>query len=148
MLYGRTAHYITLHSFKQRFFPYTSPITSRRFLENTEIYLNAVAKEAELREKCVILDSATYDNLRRENSGVPYSFALFGYTLGADLPDKVFNHPIFQEMYLAAVDMVTRSNVSGFFPFVPPLLLILNSIMIGLIFVQHRVIERTWTLSQ
>lgn len=106
-----------------------------------------MVKEAELREKCVILDSATYDNLRRENSGVPYSFALFGYTLGADLPDEIFNHPIFQEMYLAAVDMVIWSNVSGFFPFVPLLLLILNGIMIGLIFVQHRAIERTRTLS-
>ena len=74
--------------------------------------MNGFSVEAELREKNVVLDLASYDPLRRENSAVRYCFGLFGYVLGLDLPDEIFEHPIFMEMHLAAVDMVTWSNVS------------------------------------
>lgn len=65
-----------------------------------------------MREKNIVVDLASYDPLRRENSAVRYSFGLFGYVLSLDLPDEIFNHPVFMEMHLAAVDMVTWSNVS------------------------------------
>ena len=98
-------------SFKQRFFSRAGPITSRRFLEHTGIFLNAVVKEAELREKSLILDLASYDAVRRENSGVPYCFEVIGYALGLDLPDEVYHHTSYREMCTAAVDMVAWANV-------------------------------------
>ncbi|GJE85104.1 terpenoid synthase [Phanerochaete sordida] len=96
--------------FKQRFFPYAGPATARRFLEHTESYVLGFAREAELREQGVVLDLAAYEPHRRENSAVRYAFGLFGYLLGMDLPDAVFEHPVYMEMHLAAVDMVCWAN--------------------------------------
>ena len=50
--------------------------------------------------------------LRRENSAVRFCFGMFGFTLGLDLPDEIFEHPIMMRLHLAAVDMVCWSNVS------------------------------------
>lgn len=97
--------------FKQRFFPYAGSATAGRFLKHTEDYVYGFTREAELREKNIVLDLKSYDPLRRENSAVRYCFGLFGYVLGLDLPDEIFEHPAFVEMHLAAVDMVTWSNV-------------------------------------
>ena len=83
------------------------PTSCRRFLQRTERYLTAVTREAELREDNVIPDFASYDALRRQNSGVPYCFELFGYLFGVDLPDEIYHHPVLQEIYFAAVDMVS-----------------------------------------
>ena len=99
-------------SFKKRLFPYAGPATAQRFLQHTEDYVKGFSREAELRENNVVLDLASYDPLRRENSAVRYCFGLFGYVLGLDLPHEIFEHPVFMEMHLAAVDMVTWSNVS------------------------------------
>nr|BCX55498.1 sesquiterpene synthase [Phanerodontia chrysosporium] len=96
--------------FKKRFFPYAGPATTRRFLKHTEDYVLGFAREAELREKNVVLSLAAYDPLRRENSAVRYCFGLFGYLLGMDLPDEIFEHPLYMEMHLAAVDMVCWAN--------------------------------------
>lgn len=88
------------------------PVSRRRFVQETERYLTAVTREAQLREKRTILDLASYNTLRRQNSGAPYSFELFGYLFGVDLPDEVYYHPVMQEMYFAAVDMISWANVS------------------------------------
>ena len=87
------------------------PVSQRRFIQETERYLTAVTQEAQLREKRTILDLASYNVLRRQNSGAPYSFELFGYLFGVDLPDEVYNHPVMREMYFAAVDMICWANV-------------------------------------
>ncbi len=102
-----------LRSFRARFFPHTGPATLRRFLKHTEAYVHGFGREAELREAGVVLDVESYNVLRRENSAVRYCFGLFGFLLGLDLPDEIFEHPIMMEMHLAAVDMVTWSNVSS-----------------------------------
>ncbi|PSR88980.1 hypothetical protein PHLCEN_2v4942 [Hermanssonia centrifuga] len=96
--------------FRARFFPHTGPATLRRFLKHTEAYVHGFGREAELREAGVVLDVESYNVLRRENSAVRYCFGLFGFLLGLDLPDEIFEHPIMMEMHLAAVDMVTWSN--------------------------------------
>ncbi|GJE85113.1 terpenoid synthase [Phanerochaete sordida] len=96
--------------FKRRFFPYSGPATARRFLEHSENYVLGFAREAELREQGVVLDRATYEPYRRENSGTRYAFGTFGYVLGMDLPDEIFEHPVYMEMHYAAVDMVCWSN--------------------------------------
>ncbi|GJE85112.1 terpenoid synthase [Phanerochaete sordida] len=96
--------------FKRRFFPYAGPATSHRFLEHSKNYVLGFAREAELREQGVVLDFATFGPFRRENSGARYVLGAFGYLLGMDMPDEIFEHPIYMEMHLAAVDMICWSN--------------------------------------
>lgn len=98
--------------FRDRFIPNCGPYTLARFLQHSEDYVHAFEKEADYREDGTVLDVDAYDTLRRENSAVRYCFGLFGYILGVDLPDTIFYHPVMFRMHLAAVDMVTWSNVS------------------------------------
>lgn len=84
----------------------------RRFLVHSKDYIEAVTREAELREEGKVLDLASYTPLRRENSAVRLCFGLFEYCLGLDLPDEVFEDPVFISLYRAAMDMVCWSNVS------------------------------------
>jgi hypothetical protein len=107
--------YWWLHSFKARLLPDVGPATLRRFIKHTEDYVNGFGVEAELREKNVVLDIPAYNKLRRENSAVRYCFGLFGYLLDDDLPDEIFEHPVFMRMHLAAVDMIAWANVCSFF---------------------------------
>jgi len=86
------------------------PACHRRFIKHAEDYIDAVVFEAELRERNEVLDIESFIPHRRENSGVPLCFAIFGYVLGADLPDEIFYDPVMMRMYLAAVDMVCWSN--------------------------------------
>lgn len=74
--------------------------------------MRGFGREAELREKGIVLDTQSYMVLRRENSAVRYCFGLFGYLLDIDIPDTVFYHPVVMRMHLAAVDMVCYANVS------------------------------------
>ncbi|EPT02354.1 hypothetical protein FOMPIDRAFT_1048039 [Fomitopsis schrenkii] len=72
--------------------------------------VNAVAVEAELRERDEVLDPESYIVLRRENSAVRLCFGMFGFTLGLDLPDEIFEHPVLMRLHLAAVDMICWAN--------------------------------------
>ncbi|KAI0784175.1 terpenoid synthase [Abortiporus biennis] len=82
----------------------------QRFIKHCRDYMTAVAREAELREQGIVLDLKSYEPLRRENSAVRCCFGLFGHTLGLDLPDEIFYHPLLYSMHLDAVDMVCWSN--------------------------------------
>lgn len=82
-----------------------------RFLKNWETYCASVITEAELREQGKVLDVDAFVALRRENSAVRLCFSLIEYCFGIDLPDEVFEHPIFLEIYWAAADLVCWSNV-------------------------------------
>lgn len=119
-----TSYYtLILSRFQERLFPRMGPACYRRFVDHVENYINAFVKEAEYREKNVVLDMASYEILRRENSAVRCCFGLFGYVLGLDLPDEIFEHPDMMAMHLAAVDMVCWSNVRDFlisFPMTSP----------------------------
>ena len=90
------------------------PTCSTRFLENCKKYVDAVAREAELREAGRVLDLESFMPLRRNNSAVPLCFSLIEYALGTNLPDEVFEDPNFVKAYLAGVDLVCWSNVSYF----------------------------------
>ncbi|KAI0661547.1 terpenoid synthase [Cubamyces menziesii] len=96
--------------FTARLLKHCGPLTYRRFVKHCKDYIEAVAKEAELRERGEVLDLASYQILRRENSAVRFCFGLAGYALGIDLPDEVVEHPTFMAMHLATVDMVCWSN--------------------------------------
>ena len=84
----------------------------RRFVKHFEDYIDAVAKEAEYRERGEVLNMASFEALRRENSAIRLCFGLFEFCFGVDLPDEVFNDPTFTTLYWAAADMVCWSNVS------------------------------------
>lgn len=75
-------------------------------------YVNAVAREAEYRERGEVLDIDAFQTLRRENSAIRLCFGLFEFALGIDLPDFVFQDPHCMTLYWAAADMVCWSNVS------------------------------------
>ena len=88
------------------------PRSSARFLENCKNYVDAVGREAELRERGRVLNLESFMPLRRENSAVRLCFSLIEYVLGINLPDEVFEDPNFVKAYFAGVDLVCWANVS------------------------------------
>ena len=82
-------------------------------MAHCEAYVNAVAREAELRERGEVLDVASFEPLRRENSAIRLCFGLFEFALGIDLPDEVFEDEAFMNLYWAGADMVCWANVSA-----------------------------------
>ncbi|GBE88250.1 Linoleate 10R-lipoxygenase COP4 [Sparassis crispa] len=96
--------------FRARLLQHAGPGCLRRFLKHCEDYVEAVGREAEFRERGQVLDMASFETLRRENSAIRLCFGLFEYVLGVDLPDHVFEDPIFMTLYWAAADMVCWSN--------------------------------------
>ncbi|OBZ72733.1 Linoleate 10R-lipoxygenase COP4 [Grifola frondosa] len=96
--------------FRARFLQFAGPACFRRFLKHCDDYVDAVAREAEYRERGEVLDMASFESLRRENSAIRLCFGLFEFVLGVDLPDAVFQDPRFMNLYWAAADMVCWSN--------------------------------------
>ncbi|KAI0649319.1 terpenoid synthase [Trametes meyenii] len=96
--------------FKQRLLAFAGPNSYRRFLMHCDDYVNAVAREAEYRERGEVLSVAAFQTLRRENSAIRLCFGLFEFCLGIDLPDAVFQDEHFMTLYWAAADMVCWSN--------------------------------------
>ncbi|KAF8501379.1 isoprenoid synthase domain-containing protein [Russula emetica] len=96
--------------FRERLTHTTGPRSFRRFLKHSEDYIECVSREAEYRERGEILDMESFKHLRRENSAIRLCFGLFEYSLGIDLPDEVFQNPIFERLYWAAADMVCWAN--------------------------------------
>ncbi|KAH0585068.1 Pentalenene synthase [Termitomyces sp. J132] len=96
--------------FRKRLMCLFGPKATARFLRNWETYCASVITEAELREKGKILDVDAFITLRRENSAVRLCCSLIEYCFGTDLPDEVFEHPVFLEIYWAAVDLVCWAN--------------------------------------
>ncbi|KAI0058770.1 terpenoid synthase [Artomyces pyxidatus] len=96
--------------FRTRLLRTSGPCSFRRFLQHSEDYINCVAKEAEYRERGEVLDMDSFRDLRRENSAIRLCFGLFEFSLGIDLPDEVFENPIFSSLYWAAADMVCWAN--------------------------------------
>ncbi len=100
-----------LSSFKQLHLARAGPDTARRFLEHLCSYARTVGKEAELRERDEILDIRGYIALRREIGGVKSCFDLVEYCLDINLPQEIYEDPVFVSGYNAAMDQITWSNV-------------------------------------
>lgn len=97
--------------FRERLFK-KAPLKARqRFVQHCADYIDAVAREARLRQQGEVLGLQEYTLLRRENSGVRPCFAFFEYVHAIDLPDEVFEDPVFMRLYYAAVDMICWANV-------------------------------------
>ncbi|KAH9925105.1 isoprenoid synthase domain-containing protein [Fomitopsis serialis] len=96
--------------FRARLLQCAGPGCVRRFFKHCEDYIDAVAQEAELRGRGVVLDMASYEALRRENSATRPCLVLTESCLGIELPDEVLDDPTFMSLYWAAVDMINWSN--------------------------------------
>lgn len=84
-----------------------------RYLQQSNSYIECMAKVAMYREQGQILDMESFKYLRRENSALRMCLILLESTLGVDLPDIVFEDETFLRMYWAAVDMVCWVNMSA-----------------------------------
>lgn len=123
---------------------HAGPRSHQRFLQHSIDYVTAVGKEAEYREQGEILDLASYETLRRENSAVRLCFSLCELCLGIDLPDEIFEDDDFMALYWAACDMVCWSNVGsislrsqlGRIAYLPS--------CAGRVLVSHGTDQRTW----
>ncbi|OJA08758.1 hypothetical protein AZE42_08877 [Rhizopogon vesiculosus] len=96
--------------FRQGLLRSAKPQFFKRFLDNLKRYTKAVAQEAELREAGEVYDLINFVPLRRENSAIRCCFSFIEFNFGIELPDEVFDDPVFQSVYFAAVDMVCWSN--------------------------------------
>ncbi|KAH9035467.1 isoprenoid synthase domain-containing protein [Lactarius deliciosus] len=96
--------------FRARLTRTSGPCSFRRFLKHCQDYIECVAQEAEYRERGEVLDMESFKHLRRENSAIRLCFGLFEYSLGIDLPDEIFENPVFESLYWAAADMVCWAN--------------------------------------
>ena len=61
----------------------------RRLVVSCRDYIDAVCREAELRQRGEVLGLEEYRILRRENIALRLCFSLFEYCFGFDLPDEV-----------------------------------------------------------
>ena len=74
--------------------------------------MEAVQKEAEYRESGKVVDMEYYHYVRRGSSAALSCFTLFEPALGINLPDKVVDHPAFEEISIIGLDLYCWSNVS------------------------------------
>ncbi|KAF5359538.1 hypothetical protein D9756_003313 [Leucocoprinus leucothites] len=96
--------------FRARFVRLAGPNNLRRFVKLCEDYTRCVIREAELREAGKVLSMQEYIPLRRNNSAVLLCLALIEYILGIDLPEDMYENPIFMKAYWAACDHVCWAN--------------------------------------
>lgn len=79
-----------------------------RFIDSFTTYLRAVAVEAIDREQGHCLGIDDHFKYRRETGGMLPWFALCGMEM--NLPDKVYHHPAFVDMFECAADLITVDN--------------------------------------
>ena len=101
-----------MYSFRARFVQLAGPNNLHRFVKLCGEYTRCVTREAELREAGEVLSMQEYIPLRRNNSAVLLCLALNEYILGIDLPQDIYENPVFMKAYWAACDHVCWANVS------------------------------------
>lgn len=79
-------------------------------MRNFGEYTDAVAQEAEDRERGHIRNTKDYLALRRVTIGVRPSFDFF--LLSEDLPDSVLAHPHIERLVICGTDLILLENVS------------------------------------
>lgn len=102
----------SLFSFRERFMKFATPRHLQRFLERCKQLMLGAAEEAKLRQRGEVLSLDAYIPLRRVNVGVYVCFAFTEAVLGVDLPEEVYNDPVFNRLYDTATDLVWWANVS------------------------------------
>ena len=95
-----------------RFATHFSPTLRARFVAHNKDYVESVVHEAVLRSEGVILNEGDYRDLRRVNGAVVIFFDLIEVILGTELPEEVHKDDVFEQVYMAALDMIVYCNVS------------------------------------
>ncbi|KAK5991818.1 Sesquiterpene synthase 2 [Cladobotryum mycophilum] len=93
-----------------RFVSAGGPGRIRRFINNMDLYLQAVHHQALDRANRNIPDLESYIVLRRNTSACKPSFALIEYVGNIDMPDEVMDHPYMKILEDACNDCVSWSN--------------------------------------
>lgn len=99
-----------IKDYRARFFKATGPILQRRLLKGWEATFKAFPKELEVRESKEVLSIEEYTLIRRDSCALRMAFTHIEYALGIELPDGVYENPVFNELYLAALDMAWLLN--------------------------------------
>ncbi|KAG8917205.1 hypothetical protein FRC03_004894 [Tulasnella sp. 419] len=100
----------TLQSFWLRACQTASPGTQKRFIETTDLYVQAILQQVVNRTHDQIPTIESFIQLRRDTSAVKLVFALVEYSLNLDLPDEVFEHPLIRSLEQGANDILTWAN--------------------------------------
>ncbi|KZT38050.1 terpenoid synthase [Sistotremastrum suecicum HHB10207 ss-3] len=95
-------------SFWLRALPSASPSAVHHFVEEMQIWVDSVVREAADREHQVTRTIDDFLLLRRQTGGALPCFAMIG--LGMNLPDTVMNHASIVSLTTHAVDMVIMAN--------------------------------------
>lgn len=85
---------------------------ARRFIDNLCAWVKHTGAEAELRDRNKVLDVQDYVALRRDIGAMRPCFDLAEYILGINLSEEIYEDPVFQSGYNAAMYLVCWSNVS------------------------------------
>lgn len=89
---------------------YACEATQKRFINHFDYYVSCVVLEAEHRSRGYVPDIDSYLSTRRGTVGVRICFVLL--ELGMNIPDEAMNHPVIEELYTLALDMIILSDVS------------------------------------
>ncbi|KAG8908272.1 hypothetical protein FRB99_007805 [Tulasnella sp. 403] len=100
----------TLRSFWERACETASQGTQRRFVETTQLYVDAIYQQVVNRRHDEIPSIETFIQLRRDTSAVKLVFALVEYSLNLDLPDEVFENQVVRDLEQGANDILTWAN--------------------------------------
>lgn len=101
---------VCANSFWERACETASEGTQRRFIETTQLYVDAICRQVVNRRHDEIPTIETFVKLRRDTSAVKLVFALVEYSLNLDLPDEVFEDPMIQSLEEGANDILTWAN--------------------------------------
>jgi len=81
-----------------------------RFINDFDVYMKSMVKEAEDRENKRVRTVDDYLQLRRETFAVQASISFLSF--GLELPEEVLLHPVIQNVTLASMDILLIINVS------------------------------------
>ncbi|KAG9221422.1 hypothetical protein CCMSSC00406_0008322 [Pleurotus cornucopiae] len=96
--------------FAKRYKLRASSSAHTRFMKHMELYLDAVASQATLRDNQVTPALESFIIQRRENCSMKACYDLIELELGIDLPDKIYDDAEFLVAHEAAVDLAWLGN--------------------------------------
>ncbi|KAG1858061.1 isoprenoid synthase domain-containing protein [Suillus subalutaceus] len=97
-------------SFFSRFRETAGPGCTERFIQGSELYFAAVAKQLDDRAKGNMYELQYYIAVRREIGAMKLCFALIEFAARIDLPDEVLSHPVVKALENATNDYATWVN--------------------------------------
>ncbi|KAG8898776.1 hypothetical protein FRB99_007176 [Tulasnella sp. 403] len=87
-----------------------NPGAARRFIETTDLYLQAVHEQVVRRAEDQVYDIEGFIKLRRDTGAVKMCFAMGEFGSNLRIPDEVFEHPSMRVLEDAANDVIILCN--------------------------------------